>query len=162
GWQHQVAGKTVYHVQPLFDGRFRPHPTAGVAAVTCDANPLEVLAVSLDDGQLYRAAWNGKAWTSWVLVTAAPYRTPAGPGRISSIEAAVGRGGDALDVIVIGRDGNLYAASRAGTGAFSGYTSFPSFALHCPAVVSCIALSRLPRLPRGGMGLSVRRSCNHP
>jgi hypothetical protein len=130
GWSHIVAGKTVYHVQPLFDGQFRPHPAAGLAAVSCDATPLEVFAVSLEDGQLYRAAWNGKAWSSWALVTAPPYRTAGGPGRIASIEAIVRRGGDDLEIVVTGRDGNLYAVNRPGTGAFGGYVTFPTFTLH--------------------------------
>jgi hypothetical protein len=108
-WWNQADGwgaAPYYHTHPVIGTDVWPHPMSKVAAVSRSPQFIDVFFAGADDGLLYTASWNGPAgtWSDFSLVG-------SNHVLIGSVDGAFSRAGNLPDVIVTGRDGNVYVSS---------------------------------------------------
>ena len=108
-WWNQADGWGAaphYHTHPIIGTDVWPHPMSKVAAVSRSPQFIDVFFAGGDDGLLYTASWNGSAgtWSDFSLVG-------SNHVLIRSVDGAFSRAGNLPDVIVTGRDGNVYVSS---------------------------------------------------
>jgi hypothetical protein len=116
GWWDPVLG---HHTQPIGGLTVKPHPMGGIAALTRTPEFIEVFVLGKDDRLLYNTWWGVQQnrWTDFRQIGGIPY-TPN--GRLASVDAAIARSSNSVDVVVTGMDGNVYVTSwQAGQADYS-------------------------------------------
>lgn len=120
-WWNPTAPWTtngIQNTQPIVSsspGILRPHPVSKVAVVSRAQLSMDVFVVGHDDGFLYTVRWDGTA-NNWSDYT----RCGGGITTVGSVDAAIARDANSLDVFVTGRDGNVYVSSwTVASGTFT-------------------------------------------
>ena len=123
-WGTAPPGGT-YNTRAIQGTTVRPHPVSKIAAVSRSLLAIDVFLVGHDDGLLYTVSWDGTAgtWSDF-------QRVGTNAITIASVDAAISRGPDGIDVTVTGRDGNVYVASwTAAAGAYTDLARVAAFNL---------------------------------
>jgi len=114
-----------YNLQGLGAGWQGPHPVSKVEVASRSAQSIDVFVVGATDGLLYTATWNGAAstWGAFQLV---------GTNKVTvgSVDGAFCRDANSVEVIVTGRDGNVYVSSLdSASGTYSDLAAIAAFNL---------------------------------
>lgn len=116
GWWDPLLG---HHTQPIGGSMVKPHPMGGIAALTRTPEFIDVFVLGKEDRLLYNTWWGVQPnrWSDFRQIGGIPY-TPN--GRLASVDAAIARSGNSVDVVVTGMDGNVYVTSwTAGQADYS-------------------------------------------
>ncbi len=110
--QWGVSG--AYHTNTIPGSVVSPHPVCKVRAVSRTPQFIDVFVVGFDDGLLYNAFWDASTnvWSDFRQVG-----TGSKPVLVQTIDAAIARDANNVDVVVTGRDGNVYISSWNATMA---------------------------------------------
>jgi Domain of unknown function (DUF1906) len=99
-----------YHTRPIGGASVAPQPVSKLAAVSHGLGHVDVFVVGAADGLLYTTSYDDATgtWTDF-------RRVGANAVKVGSVDGAYSRAAGAIDVVVTGRDGNVYVSSRDGT-----------------------------------------------
>lgn len=104
-----------FHVEAIGGTQKLPHPMSKLAAVAYTrlaAQCIDVFAVCSADGFLYFTRWNGTAWSDFARIGTSQVT-------LATVDAAILRAANVIDVVVTGRDGDIYTATS--NGDMTGY-----------------------------------------
>jgi hypothetical protein len=123
-WGAAPPGGT-YHTQPIVGATVRPHPVSKLAAVSRSQQSIDVFVAGYADGLLYTVHWDQttNAWSDFS-------RVGTNAVTVGSVDGAFSRDPNSLDIVITGRDGNVYVAWWNSTmAAFSDLAPVHSFDL---------------------------------